>query len=124
MLACLGGGGENPQSTTNFQNRITEVQDHSRYGSESNINYNEGRTSEVSGRTRLSINTRVGDQNLYGPGPSFGNVYGVNNMITRVGDQNLYVPGLSSGNSYGQSNLNTRVGDQNFYDSEPRDIYF
>ena len=39
-------------------------------------------------------NARVGDQNLYGPGPSVRNVYEEGNTNTRVGDQNLYGPGF------------------------------
>ena len=41
-----------------------------RYGSESNLSYGEGRVSEISKNKRMSTNARVGDQNLYGPGPS------------------------------------------------------
>ena len=96
-------GGENLRSTSIFQNRITEVQDHSRCGSESNINYEEGRISVASGRTRLNVTTRVGDQNLYGSGPSGRSIYVLNNMIIRVGDQNLYGPRLSVRNNYQQT---------------------
>ena len=39
------------------------------------------------------ILTRVGDQNLYSPGPSVESIYGMSNTDTRVGDQNLYDPG-------------------------------
>ena len=90
-----GGGGGNPGYTTTFQNRITEVQDQTIYGSESNLNYKEGRISDVSGRNRLIINARVGDQNLYGPGPSVRSVYEEGNTNTRVGDRNLHGPGPS-----------------------------
>ena len=58
-------------------------------GSESNINYDEGRISNLSGRTRFSLNTRVRGQNLYGPRSSTENLY--DNV--RVGGQNLYGPG-------------------------------
>ena len=81
-------GGDNPQSETLFQNRITEVRE-SCSGSESNINYDEGRISNLSGRTRFSLNTRVRGQNLYGPRSSTENLY--DNV--RVGGQNLYGPG-------------------------------
>ena len=84
----LYGGGDKPQSATLFQNRITEVQE-SCSGSESNINYDEGRISNLSGRTRFSLNTRVRGQNLYGPRSSTENLY--DNV--RVGGQNLYGPG-------------------------------
>ena len=46
----------------------------------------------MSGRTRLSLNTRIGDQNLYGPRPSVKNMYALSNLNTRVGDQNLCDP--------------------------------
>ena len=62
-LITLRGGG-NLCSNTFLQNGITEDQDFSQYGSESNVNYDEGRISEISGRTRFSLNTGVGDQNL------------------------------------------------------------
>ena len=65
-------GRENPgpQSTTGFQNRITEIPNCPQYGSElirmnQNINYDEGRISEFSWSNKLSSSTRVGDQNLY-----------------------------------------------------------
>ena len=48
----------------------------------------QGRISNLSGRTRLSLNTRVGGQNLYGPRPSAENCY----ENARVGDKNLYGP--------------------------------
>ena len=51
--------GGNPRSATTFQNRIIEVRDKTLYGSESNLNYDEGRVSEVSGMKRLNTNTRV-----------------------------------------------------------------
>ena len=49
---------------------IIEVLYQTLYGSESNINTDGGRVSEVLGMKRLSTNTRVEDQNLYGPGSS------------------------------------------------------
>ena len=58
-------------------------------GSESNINYDEGRISNLLGRTRFNLNTRVRGQNLYGPRSSVVNLY--DNV--RVGGQNLYGPG-------------------------------
>ena len=81
-------GGDNPHSATLFQNRITKVRE-SCSVSDSNINYDEGRISNLSGRTRFSLNTRVGGQNLYCPGPSAGNLY--DNV--GVGGQHLYGPG-------------------------------
>ena len=108
-----------------FQNRITEVQDQTVYGSESNLNHEEGRISGVLGRNRLITNIRVGDQNLYGPGSSFRNIYEESNINTRVGDQNLYGPRSSVRNKYEESNTNTMVGDQNLYGPGPsvRNIY-
>ena len=96
---------ENLPSTSIFQNRITEVQDHSRCGSESNINYEEGRISEASGRTRLNVTTRVGDQNLYGPGLRIGNNYKQTDLNIRVGGQNLYDPKPSVRNNNEGNNL-------------------
>ena len=72
--------------------------------------------SSVGNIYRISnVDNRVGDQNLYGPGPSFGNMYRVSNVDTRVGDQNLYGPGPSVENIYRMSNVDTRVGDQNLH---------
>ena len=64
-------------------------------------------------------NARVGDQNLYGPGPSVRNVYEEGNMNTRVGDQNLYDPGFSVRYIHVESNINARVGDQNLHGPRP-----
>ena len=53
------------KTVENFQ-----VENQTLYGSESNLSYGEGRVSEISKNKRMSTNARVGDQNLYGPGPS------------------------------------------------------
>ena len=69
---------------------------------------------KVTQYTDGNTKTRVGDQNLYGPGPSVESIYGTSNMDTRVGDQNLYGPGPSVKSIYGMSNMDTWVGDQNY----------
>ena len=54
IIARLYDGG-NPRSATTFQNRIIEIEvwDQTVYGSESNLNYDEGRVSEVSGMKKM-----------------------------------------------------------------------
>ena len=53
-----------------LQNRLVEVHNNPQYGSDLNINYDEGRISEISEGIRLNSSARIGDQNLYGPDPS------------------------------------------------------
>ena len=57
------------------------------------------------GRNRFITNARVGDHNLYGPGPRVEHIYTDGNTNTRVGDQNLYGPRTSVRSYYEQSNL-------------------
>ena len=47
-------------------------------------------SDKVTQNTKGNTNTRVGDQNLYGTGPSVRNIYRMSNLDARVGDQNLY----------------------------------
>ena len=47
-----------------LQDRIIEVHNNLHYGSDLNINYDEGRISEVSENSRLNSSTRVGGRNL------------------------------------------------------------
>ena len=62
-------------------------------------------SDKVTQNTKGNTNTRVGDQNLYGTGPSVRNIYRMSNLDARVGDQNLYGPGPSVRNYYEWSNL-------------------
>ena len=59
-------GRENPRPLTvmGLQDRIIEVHNNLHYGSDLNINYDEGRISEVSENSRLNSSTRVGGRNL------------------------------------------------------------
>ena len=90
------------------------------YGSDSNINYDEGRISESLESSRLNSSFRVGGQHLlYGPGPNAGNKSSLLIPDTRVENQNLCGSGPSIGNEYRVSSLDTRVGDQNLYGPGP-----
>ena len=90
------------------------------YGSDPNINYDEGRISESLESSRLNSSVRMGGQNLlYGPRSNSGNKFNSNIQETRVGNQNFCGSGSSIGNKYRVSSLDTRVGDQNLYGLRP-----
>ena len=67
LVLIVSTKGVNPRSIAPLQNRIIEVQDQTLYGSESNLNCNDGRGSETSLSKQTSKNARIGDENLYGP---------------------------------------------------------
>ena len=68
-IDCLYKGG-NPRSGTTLQNRIIEVRDQTSYGSESNLNFDERRVSEVSGMNRMSTeNLGLGIKTCMVPDP-------------------------------------------------------
>ena len=90
----------NPQLPTliGLQERIVEVHNNLHYGSDSYINNDEGRISESSESSRLNSSVRVGHQNLlYSPGPNAGNKSNLKIQDTRVGNQNLCGSGPSIG---------------------------
>ena len=85
------------------------------YGSDSNINYDEGRISESSESSRLNLSVWVEDQNLLcGPRPNARNKSNLKIQDIRVGNQNLCGSGPRIGNEYRVGSLDTRVGDLNF----------
>ena len=104
---------ENPQPLTlmGLQDRIVEVHNNPHYGSDSNINYDEGRISES-----LESSTWVGSQNVsYGPGPSAGSNCNLKIQDIGVGNQTVCGTRPSIGIEYRVSNLDIRVRDQNLY---------
>ena len=116
-------GRVNPQflTFTGLQDRIIEVHNNPHYGSDSNINYDEGRISESSESSRLNLSVRVGDQNLLcGPGPNAVNKSNLKIQDTRVGSLSLSGSGPSIGNEYRINARDTRVGDQNLIGSRPK----
>ena len=99
-----------------LQDRIVEVHNNPHYGSDSNINYDEGTISKSSESSRLNSSTQVGGQNVsYGPGPSARSNCNLKIQDTRVGNQIVSGTGPSIGIEYRVSNLDTRVQDQNLY---------
>ena len=101
-IDCLYKGG-NPRSGTTLQNRIIEVRDQTSYGSESNLNYDKGRVSEIYISKQTSTNVRVGDQNLYGPGSRVEITYEEGNLrpvaMPMGRNQTVVNPGGSNGNN-------------------------
>ena len=97
-----------------------EVHNNPHYGSDSIINYDEGRISESLERSRLNLSVWVGDQNLLcGPGPNPGNKSNLKIQDTSVGSLNLSGSGPSIGNEYRINTRDTRVGDQNLIGPGP-----